>query len=71
MKTLTSSFIGAAIISISYAPNAMAHEGHGDPSLHASLLHYIGEPVHLIATLVIVGAVVAASRWAAGLRGQS
>lgn len=44
-----------------WAPAALAHEGHGDPRYWHSMLHYFLEPVHAVAwgtVLVLVAAVL-------------
>jgi hydrogenase/urease accessory protein HupE len=50
-----------AIVAI--APDAFAHEGHGDPAWYGSVLHYLTEPEHLPLTLAVLAAAILASRW--------
>ena len=44
-----SALIGA--LALCSASTARAHEGHGDPALANSMLHYLVEPAHLVVTL--------------------
>lgn len=52
----------AAVALLTTARNALAHDGHGDPALFDSVLHFLLEPVHLPLTVGLV-VVVAAASW--------
>ena len=64
MRVRTRLALASGIGTLISAPVALAHEGHGDPALYGSILHFLSEPVHLLATLALLGAMVVASRWA-------
>ena len=48
---------------LTLAPRAFAHDGHGTPHLAGSVLHYLLEPRHLPATLIVAVAVPLAAKW--------
>lgn len=58
---LRSTFI-AAVALLTTARSALAHDGHGDPALLNSVLHFQREPVHLPLAVGLV-VVVAAAWW--------
>lgn len=54
----------AAVAPPTFAPSALAHEGHGRSEWFGSVLHYLLEPVHLPFALAVLVVLVMASRWA-------
>jgi hypothetical protein len=54
---------GTAAAFLSAAPNAAAHEGHGNPAWYQSVLHYFVEPEHVPVTLLVIVAALFASSW--------
>lgn len=48
---------------LALAPDAVAHEGHGNPDWFGSVLHHLVEPVHLPLTLVVSIVLVMALKW--------
>ena len=57
--------LGALLVSV--IP-ARAHEGHGAATPPDSWLHYLAEPMHLPAALLVLAAVIGAYRWFSGRR---
>ena len=55
----------AVVALLASAPNALAHEGHGDPAWFGSALHDVLEPAHHPMTLGLSIALVMASKWVA------
>lgn len=53
----------AAVAVLISAPNALAHESHGNPEWFGSVLHYLVEPVHLPLTLAASVVLITATRW--------
>lgn len=53
----------SSIVSLLAAPLAVAHEGHGDPSLVHTVLHYLFEPVHAPFTVAALVAAAALAVW--------
>lgn len=57
-------------VSIVLAGPAIAHPGHGQGGGSFSLNHHLGEPTHLVESLLLLAGVVAAV-WLARQRGRS
>lgn len=64
MRVRTRLALAGGVGTLISAPVALAHEGHGNPAFYGSILHFLSEPMHLLATLAILGAMAVASRWA-------
>jgi hypothetical protein len=61
--------VGAATLA-ALAPRALAHDGHGNPQLFGSVLHYFFEPIHLPLVLAVSVVIVLAIRWVSNRRLQ-
>lgn len=62
---MVSLLIGVPAVAV-LAPAAGAHQGHGDPALLDSVMHYLIEPLHLPLVLGLLAAAVIGWRWVSG-----
>ena len=71
MRVRSSLALACGVGALIRAPRAVAHEGHGDPAWYGSVLHYLSDPEHLLATLIILGAAAALARSMAASRSEA